>query len=826
MRLIKIKVELLYMKTLKSTVALWALLTAVAGPAFAQDAPASEDTERVEDKVIVLGTKIEQSLQDLEVSAEVFDAERLDREQITELSELLLKVPNVTTVGGADSNFSIRGIGRAGVGGAGQGVTSSVYVDGSPITSLNFNRGPLGLWDTQQVEVLRGPQSSVQGRNALAGGIFIKTADPTFEPEGKFRATYAEGNTYQLAGAYGRSIIDGLLAGRLAVDMQSSDGFLTSQVLNGDDFNVTESLTVRGKLLLAPDSLPQFSTKLTVDYGESEVFGEDSIFVRTPTDITDPNFLDFDPRQRETARNELVGNDNEGLRLVSETEYEFTDAITGRAIVTYEDYSTERFFGDENDIARFGGFTANEFDESILSVETRVEFDFETIRGLAGAYYLEEERNTNLNTSSILQDQARAVAGPFAQLVNVAPPESLLVLRQGQTFDTENYAIFGQFDWDFAPKWTLGFGARYDFEEFAEGGRFFSAGIDSEGCLISAPAAIFGVPSPDPFAVATLPCELAVAQFFGPNTEPTTAADFEAFLPRASLTYEINEDSSVFVSISRGYRAGGAFVAVRENPNIAGFEQFVGQYDPEFLNTFEVGMRNVLLDGRLTLNGNIFYSQYEDQQVLVDGFDPSRSDDNLIVNAGESTLYGLELSADFEVTDNIGAFATIGLLETEFDDFPFAVDSDGNLIPGADPQFENLSGDSFPSAPNLTFTLGGDWEGDNGLFGNASLSFTGETVGGIPNLETQDLLAAGGDPDVVSRLDIGGEERYDLTGRFGWRNDRVQAYVFGSNLLDGDRYTSRFFANVGSSSGVVSLQSPGFTVQSPRVIGAGIDVNF
>ncbi|MEM6554607.1 MAG: TonB-dependent receptor plug domain-containing protein, partial [Pseudomonadota bacterium] len=255
------------MKTLKSTVALWALLTAVAGPAFAHDAPASEDTERVEDKVIVLGTKIEQSLQDLEVSAEVFDAERLDREQITELSELLLKVPNVTTVGGADSNFSIRGIGRAGVGGAGQGVTSSVYVDGSPITSLNFNRGPLGLWDTQQVEVLRGPQSSVQGRNALAGGIFIKTADPTFEPEGKFRATYAEGNTYQLAGAYGRSIIDGLLAGRLAVDMQSSDGFLTSQVLNGDDFNVTESLTVRGKLLLAPDSLPQFSTKLTVDYG-------------------------------------------------------------------------------------------------------------------------------------------------------------------------------------------------------------------------------------------------------------------------------------------------------------------------------------------------------------------------------------------------------------------------------------------------------------------------------------------------------------------------------------------------------------------------------
>ncbi|MEM9055222.1 MAG: TonB-dependent receptor plug domain-containing protein, partial [Pseudomonadota bacterium] len=220
------------MKFTKSQVALCALV-AVAGQAFAQETAPSEDAERVEDKIIVLGTKIEQSLQDLEVSAEIFNEERLNREQITELSELLLKVPNVTTVGGADANFSIRGIGRSGVGGAGQGVTSSVYVDGSPITSLNFNRGPLGLWDVDQVEVLRGPQSSVQGRNALAGGIFIKTADPTFEPEGKFRASYADGETYQLAGAYGGPIIDGLLAGRIAIDAQGSDGFLTSQVLNG-----------------------------------------------------------------------------------------------------------------------------------------------------------------------------------------------------------------------------------------------------------------------------------------------------------------------------------------------------------------------------------------------------------------------------------------------------------------------------------------------------------------------------------------------------------------------------------------------------------------
>lgn len=818
------------MATRTSKLILCALMSTASGLAFAQNSASDEDSERVEDKIVVVGTKIEQSLQDLEVSAEVFSEERLSREQITELSELLLKVPNVTTVGGADSNYSIRGIGRSGVGGAGQGVTSSVYVDGSPVTSLNFNRGPLGLWDVDQVEVLRGPQSSVQGRNALAGGIFIKTADPTFDLEGKARVTYAEGNTYQLAGAVGGPLIDGLLAGRIAIDAQGSDGFLTSAILDGDDFNVTESLNVRAKLLLEPEKLPKFSTKLTVDVGESEVFGSDNNSVIAPVDLTDPSFAAFDPTELVSFREEPTNNDNEGFRVVSETAYDFTDSVTGRALVTYEDYSTLRTFGDGNDVSRFGGFTANQFDETIFSIETRLEFDFDNLRGLVGAYYLEEERKADRDQRAVLQDQARAVAGPAAPLVSVAPPDSLLILRNGEAFDTENYALFGQFDWQFAPKWTLGIGARYDSEEFAESGRFFESGVSNEACLITAPSIIFGVPNPNPLAPVTIPCGLAVSQFFGPNTEPTTAADFEAFLPRASLTYDINEDSSVFISLSRGYRAGGAFVAVRQNPNIAGFEQFVGEYDPEFLDTVEVGTRNVLLDGRLTLNANAFLSKYEDQQVRVDGFDPSRSDDDLLVNAGESTLYGLELSADYDVNESIGIFGTVGFLETEFDDFPFAVDANGTPNNQADPRFANLAGNAFSGAPSLTFTLGGDWEGDRGLFANASLSYTSETESTVLNISNADLrqtlVALGEDPNLAADFEAKGEERYDLTGRFGWRNDQFQVYVYGSNLLDGDSFTSQGYGNVGAQTGTLNFRTPSYIVQTPRVIGVGLDVNF
>ncbi len=807
------------------------LMASASAPALAQSQNDSPNYRAQEDgAILVIGTKLATDVQDTEISTEIFDEERLNKEQITELSELLRKAPNVNTSGGADANFSIRGIGRNGVGGAGQGVTSNIYVDGSPISSLNLNRGPLALWDIKQVEVLRGPQSSIQGRNALGGSIFIQTADPTFTTEGKFRASYAEANTYQIAGAFSAPLVDGLLAGRIAVDAQGSDGFITNALLDGAKFNVTESLTIRGKLLLEPDAAPGFMSKLSVEYNESEVFGEDNSSVTAPVDsISDPSFADFDPGDYVTFRAPR-NNDNDGLRIVSETAYEFSDAITARAILTYEDYSTFRTFGDENDVSRFGLYVENRFDEKNYSAEGRVEFDYDTLKGLVGIYYYNDERKNNLAQNVILLDEARALAGPLAGLVNVSPPDSLLELRGGQTFSTENYAIFAQFDWNFAPQWTLGLGARYDYEDFKESDRFQSTTALPDACLITAPAVILGIPSPNPFETFTLPCQPVVESFFGTIEDPELSADFDAFLPRISLTYDINENSSVFLSASRGYRAGGAFVAIRENPATIGFEQFVGEYDPEFLTTLEIGTRNILLNGKLTLNANIFYSFYDDQQVLVDGFDPLQARDDLIVNAGKSSLYGAELLADYSVSDDLSFFVSMGLLETEFDDFPFAVDSDGNPTNPSDPRFANLAGDEFPGAPNLTFTVGGDWQSESGFFANASFTYTGGAQSGIPNIDNNDLrqglIDIGADPDLAGDLAETSSARTDLTARLGWQNNILEIYVFGTNLLDDDGFSSRSFASVGGNNGQVLLSDPVFSLQKPRVLGVGLDMNF
>ncbi|MEM6914195.1 MAG: TonB-dependent receptor plug domain-containing protein, partial [Pseudomonadota bacterium] len=120
------------------------------------------------DLLIVQGTKLPSSLQETDTSVEIFTAERLDREEIIDLSNLFLRVPNVTAGSGFGNDFSIRGIGRTGATGAGTGIASNVYVDGAPLSVNALLRGPVPLWDVAQTEILRGPQSTVQGRNALA----------------------------------------------------------------------------------------------------------------------------------------------------------------------------------------------------------------------------------------------------------------------------------------------------------------------------------------------------------------------------------------------------------------------------------------------------------------------------------------------------------------------------------------------------------------------------------------------------------------------------------------------------------------------------------
>lgn len=205
-------------------IAIGALLIGTAPAAYAQAAaplpvaPADEAAVAGEDSdaIIVTGQKTNRTLQETPASVKVVTAETISNQNLLNIYDILERTPNLVVEGNRTS-FSIRGIDAFNVSGAGDGALASVYVDGAVMPRTALTAGPLDLYDIAQVEVFRGPQSTVQGRNALAGAVIIRTTDPTYDWTGKARLLLTDKDGQRRASAaIGGPLIADQLAFRLA----------------------------------------------------------------------------------------------------------------------------------------------------------------------------------------------------------------------------------------------------------------------------------------------------------------------------------------------------------------------------------------------------------------------------------------------------------------------------------------------------------------------------------------------------------------------------------------------------------------------------------
>lgn len=801
-------------------------LTAMSQTSFAQDVDLIDD-----DTIIVTGTKQNLTTQEAEVSVDIFDEARLDEESLFRLDDVLTRVPNVTSTGGA--GITIRGIGRAGV--SGQGVTSNVYLDGAPISSAALQSGFDSVWDIGQIEVLRGPQSTVQGRNALAGAIVLRANDPTYEWETNLRARYATFDTQQFAGSLSGPIIEDELAFRIAADYQATDGFVRNAITLGDQ-NSSENLLIRGKLLVEPKSIPDLRAEFTVDFTDVTtgiLFGT----VEAPGDIDTAAYYDFDftsfssfavPEQ----------SDAETLRILTDIEYELNENISFQFIGTYEDYSVELNGGNINDPLEFQASIRNEnffFTEETetYSAELRTYYEFGRWSGSIGGYYFEDaSRNRNAFATQL----SLALQG-----TPVVPGDSVLTSFATNSFATQNFAFYGQTRFELNDKWTFDFSIRYDNEDFETPGQFTAPGtVSPASCIIPIfdqtvlDAVLDGAGVANSGLVAPPSCGDAVSLFLIGEQESPQSASFSAILPRGAITYNVNDDVSLFFSGQRGYRAGGPFIFI-ENAAIQ-----VGQFDPEFLTTYEVGFRSQWFDGDLTFNGNFFYSLYNDQQVNIIG-PTGLSGDVRTLNAGESRIYGAEFTGDYRVSDDLAIYGSIGLLETEFLDFPFQ-----EFDPDNPSDFVNLEGNAFPQAPRLSFTIGANYEHPSGFFTNASVAYTGARESDLFNLDENDFAAYSDFLDTIPgrdtpdpRLDTFTERldsRIVSNARIGYTQDTFSIYIYGTNLFNdqtpigigGGTVVGAGTALTGTiaTNGVNLTNSPSQTFAPPRIVGLGLDLSF
>jgi len=286
--------------------------------------------------IIVTGEKLNRVLQHSTTAVSIISADQVDAGSQTSVYDVVNRVPNSITNGFGIPN--IRGAEGTGpsigvqnfISGGRPRVTTTV--DGASESWIGQMHVNVGLWDVEQVEVLRGPQSTNMGRNSIAGAIVMQTKDPSFETEAAVRAGYInESGKHNLAFMYSAPIVDDELAFRIAAEEIAGDGFLNYLPHSSNDYDFdpeySKRQNFRGKLLWLPESMPELSAKLTLSQRKQK--GEYLSYITGP---------DYSARELDGNAANTRYQDSEDTTLSLNIDYEFSPAWTGHLFLSYSDY--------------------------------------------------------------------------------------------------------------------------------------------------------------------------------------------------------------------------------------------------------------------------------------------------------------------------------------------------------------------------------------------------------------------------------------------------------------------------------------------------------
>lgn len=707
----------------------WMLLASASLAALgagAQETVSEEESRQ--STIVVTGQKFDTAIEDVTSSVKVIDALEIAREPVSDLYELVERIPNINASTG-DLGFAIRGIDQRGVGGTGRGQTLTVYVDDAALGNYTTFFGPLESWDLGQVEVFRGPQSTNFGRNSLAGAIYVRSRDPSHDPDFRYRLEAGEYGTFQLAAAGGGSLIKDKLAVRVSGQHRKNDGFIDNTYLH-KDADATKVTSGRVKFLFEPTSDIRIVT--TTSYTDNFA-GEDGVnpalgFAREAS---------YDVEGREGTKTWLQSVNaswqvSERVELQSITAWQQTDYIRT------EDYDVTPM--PISSLDRKG------VDESI-SQEFRLKYSGERLKGAIGAYYI--DATTDYTDSFTLPIR---FAYPQLPLTNLVSRDSFI------DFGAENYAIFLDGEYSVTGSVDLLFGARYDNET-------------QRNEAIA-----------DTWILGDLPPAYDFLRALEGRTTQLSETEYDAFLPKAGLRWRPSEDTTLAFVVQKAYRAGGS--------QISSLDGSVTVYDPEYLWNYELSSRQFFLDGRLNWNNNIYYAEWTDQQVFIAV--PGAPNFYTTVNAGESTVYGLESELNYKFSDALDLYAGFGYAHTEFNEFPNP--NAGNGLP------DNFNGNVFPFAPEYSLNAGLSYDKGEGIFGGIDANFQSSAYSEQQNFDENKL-----------------EERLLLNARIGYDfSNGIRTSIMARNLLDKDYFT---MLNRDSSGGFARIGDP-------RVISVRLDASF
>ncbi|MFT3727856.1 MAG: TonB-dependent receptor [Terricaulis sp.] len=677
------------------------------------------------EEIIVTGEKIDRSLQDTPTSVQVVTARDIERQSLVDVYDALARTANVTSTFD-DTGFTIRGISNSNVTGVGTGDLATVYLDGSPLPQSAL-AGPLDLWDVSQVEILRGPQSTLQGRNALAGAVIINTTDPTFDWSGKARAILTDEDAERrYALAFGGPIVADQVAFRIAAEHSRADGLITNVTRHDDEAGLRSGDMIRGKLLITPTAAPDLRIVASWLH-DRHANGVDYTLGLPGSDwdhrLTAGNRPTIDRALSDIGALDVGYDLGRGLSLSSTTTWSHIQTST---VYDGDDTAADDAYGDFNQ------------DQRTLTQEVRLDLNQGPLTGVLGAYYSHLD-NKHDRSHSVFSLSPVDDLGLPSTIAPFYPDRLYINTSQFYPQTVSNVALFGDAAWEVLPRLKLRAGFRYDDE------RQDRANDNTVTLITPLPdPADFGADGPTiDFINGLILDQVAAAN----ASSPAARTEFEAFLPKLGVSYDLSDDASLSATVQRGYRSGGSGV----NP---GRGQLY-TYDPEYTWNYELALRTQWLDRRLTINANAFYIDWKDQQVNVQL--SGNIYDYQTVNAGSSRVWGFELETRYQPDRALSFYASLGRTDTMFKDFQ----------PNVGTFTDDYSGHEFTSAPHWTLAAGATWESEQGWFVNLDADYRSGAYQVIADQSHHQL-----------------EAHTIVNAKVGWQNAHWGAYLTATNLLD------------------------------------------
>jgi iron complex outermembrane receptor protein len=678
------------------------------------------------EEIVVTAQRREQNLQEVPISIIALTGDMIEETGLRDPRDLQSLVPGMQFQSGTAATTTIIFLRGVGIGDFNANTVGAVGVYADEVY-LGANSGKLfNTFDGAGIEVLRGPQGTLYGRNTTGGAIRFSSRMPTDELSTNVSVIYGNYNDIRLEGGIGGPVVDDTLKVRVSGLYESRDGTTHNRYTGHDqnnidlwaaraiaDFTPSDSLLLR---LIVHGGQNNGDARQFQHRGQGIDFSGNPNYDENGVPLDGMGYADTD-HNVDAGSYDIEGKEKVdvfGSSLLARLKL---DGMTLTSITAYE--QVDRSTLEDTDASPNDVLTSVYKDNPRQwTEELRLQSDGnQRLSWITGAFFFHDDLGTDSS-----YDLLRSLRPYFETPDNptgFSPENNIGLLKYPYTQTTKSWALFGQADYRIADAWTLTGGLRYTEDKID---LKYSSYFDELGFIL-------------------------------PMLEVKESKSFSDLSGHLALSYQLSDDTMFYGSFSKGYNSGG----------FAGFAAVdpvqLKPFDPENLYAYELGFKSEMMDRRVRLNADVYYYDYKDMQVFVydntSGVPIQRK-----LNAGSGNIYGMEAELTVRPTSRFDAFLGLSLLHSEYKNF---ADLAGN----------DYSGNKLVNAPDTAITAGMTYTQPLGSSGSLAALVYGSYQSQIYFTPANDRLYSQGSVTL-------------LNARLSWTpaNDAFEVALWGKNLTD------------------------------------------